>query len=788
MEETLAKVQSWLPKDPTSLSQNDAEQALSWLERIQSASGGTREDLLSVPLEDMKTLSQLMKIVVVFGLWPRMDPRTIPCPEERSKWSFSPASSREGLAGLVHKLTQIIRKKDDVSDILLISPFLLDILAASIYFEEDFEALSQRVPTYRLYQLLTKLIPAAPWFQSRVSNKLSRLPLERADSLRCLLEFITGFRDKESMELGHLDKAVTALAAFPSGASPKEYVYAVGLQLYTILSSTKLPEDLASSAGILSSMLADQRPPLVGTLRDLILRSFYSEGYDIEPPLIALSRIPSNGSFFRYLSGRLVVPVWLLAVWLQSRDLPNGSTLKLIRSMLLHENAIDLLLQAINSQTWYGHLGWNRIKGTVAATDTVFSAPSPSERLDLFITILANVKDGVVTKIFVRLVNIYPSPDPQMAFQQAQMLERIGTDLKHKLFDDPAAIVELCAGLLRKPMRTLETNSTADSDDEDDENDENDYTLEELSLNLLSGLLMEGAVDEVASQRALLDQKGRSPVKSIREKATYCIALLESLLLGSHDSQGGRGAKEAPSLLESARSALQEPLVPARAHGLHMVGELVRRKEISVSNAMDVYLKELADDDSFIYLNAIKGIETCALQEPGVVVEKLTVAGGSVEVALRRREALTRVVQQAPQGALGVDISHIIADTLLRDIRVTSHTDIRLRVSAVSLLGWLVSSSPHVLSTFQEREVVDCTIGILRHESESSDELGAALRRGAVVLALEVSNSLSEGGFQSISSSERQSLVTLLGSVASNDHDETVRAHAHEILESLHIH
>lgn len=781
MEEALARARVWLPKEPSSITYENVETAFTLLESIQQASGGAREEVLSVPLEDMKILSQLMKIIVVFGLWPRMDPLTIPSPNERSNWPVPPAKSTDGLKPLVHRLNQVISRRDDISDILLISPFLLDILAASVYFEDEFMSLTKLVPTYRLYQLLTKLIPSISWFHKRVTNKLSRLPVERPDSLRCLLEFVTGFRDRETFELGHLDKAVAALAAFPSGVPPKEYVDAVGSQLYSILSSTKLPEDLASSAGMLSGLVADFRPPLVGPLRDRIVDPFFNENCSVEPSLIALSRLPTENSFFHYLSNHLIVAVWLLVNWLQSHNIPNSSTLNLIRNMLKWDSAVDLLISSIDNQTWFKHLGWTSSNGLIVVSDTVFTKVSSAERLDLFITLLAKSQDSVVTKVFVRLIHMYPSSNPEVALQQARILERIGTELKDKLFGDRMAIVDLCSSLLQRPHQSLDVTPAEDSDDDDDSDGDEDYTLEELSLNLLSGLLMEGAVDEVTTQRDLLKQKARSPVKQIREKATYCLTLLESLQHGSVDTP------VAPNLLEAAKGALQDPLVPARAHGLHMVGELVRRKEISVDNAMDVYLKELCDDDSFIYLNAIKGIQVCANQDPAEVVKRLLTKSDAVETTLRKREALTRVIQQSPEGALGTSTLQLITNTLLADIRVTSHSDIRLRVSAVSLLGWLVSSSPHSLTSTQESDAVDCAIGILRHETLVTDELGAALRRGAVVLALEISNVLAEGGFQNISSSERSSLITILDSVASNDDDEIVREHALTTLRGLRI-
>lgn len=60
---------------------------------------------------------------------------------------------------------------------------------------------------------------------------------------------------------------------------------------------------------------------------------------------------------------------------------------------------------------------------------------------------------------------------------------------------------------------------------------------------------------------------------------------------------------------------MQDPILPVRAHGLVLLRDLVLSKEYEPAltpGIMEVYMGSIQDKDSYIYLNAVKGLAAMA--------------------------------------------------------------------------------------------------------------------------------------------------------------------------------
>lgn len=67
----------------------------------------------------------------------------------------------------------------------------------------------------------------------------------------------------------------------------------------------------------------------------------------------------------------------------------------------------------------------------------------------------------------------------------------------------------------------------------------------------------------------------------------------------------------AVSTYRRALSLLADPILPVRAHGLSLLTSLVRSPtydQALTPSIMDVFLRSLQDEESYIYLNAAKGL------------------------------------------------------------------------------------------------------------------------------------------------------------------------------------
>lgn len=64
---------------------------------------------------------------------------------------------------------------------------------------------------------------------------------------------------------------------------------------------------------------------------------------------------------------------------------------------------------------------------------------------------------------------------------------------------------------------------------------------------------------------------------------------------------------------QEALRCLQDPLLPVRGHGLIILQGVVKAKDFDkalVPAVMDIFLQALRDDDSFMYLNAVRGLSS----------------------------------------------------------------------------------------------------------------------------------------------------------------------------------
>jgi hypothetical protein len=64
---------------------------------------------------------------------------------------------------------------------------------------------------------------------------------------------------------------------------------------------------------------------------------------------------------------------------------------------------------------------------------------------------------------------------------------------------------------------------------------------------------------------------------------------------------------------QEALRCLQDPLLPVRGHGLIILQGVVKAKDFDralVPAIMDIFLQALRDDDSFMYLNAVRGLSS----------------------------------------------------------------------------------------------------------------------------------------------------------------------------------
>lgn len=293
------------------------------------------------------------------------------------------------------------------------------------------------------------------------------------------------------------------------------------------------------------------------------------------------------------------------------------------------------------------------------------------------------------------------------------------------------------------PADTKEAPSTLDAlrniqdQEEDAPGAEHDWELVNTALNLFLSLL-EGHTELVPQTTPML-QVLRHKVEGLRDAPDAEVRALSQevvLVLSARQQQAAPPSSTAvrPKYLDVYQEALQylqDPIIPVRAHGLHLLSQLVSKDKKVHSECygdeldpallpaiFDIFMNAIQDEESFLYLNAVKGLAQMAAHWRDATLRPLVAlyVGGDktqngmacaleygqelsqreTDKRLRIGEALLQVLQHC--GEAIVPAVALIVNPLLTAVRnpVFSAT---LRSSFISILGTCVEVAPTALAS-----------------------------------------------------------------------------------------
>lgn len=165
-----------------------------------------------------------------------------------------------------------------------------------------------------------------------------------------------------------------------------------------------------------------------------------------------------------------------------------------------------------------------------------------------------------------------------------------------------------------------------------------------------------------------MKQLSNHPMIEIRRVAHDLQTLIPTRL--SDSGQGQDLPTKTPMEIEmekyaSALAALQDQLLPVRAHGLHILREMILAKSVvltgserELDHSLDIFVQHVQEPDSFIYLNAVKGLAALTDAHGPEILKKLMRIYANedgqqkLDTRLRIGEALVQTVQRCGQ-ALG---------------------------------------------------------------------------------------------------------------------------------------
>ncbi|KAI5847292.1 hypothetical protein DFP73DRAFT_623025 [Morchella snyderi] len=318
----------------------------------------------------------------------------------------------------------------------------------------------------------------------------------------------------------------------------------------------------------------------------------------------------------------------------------------------------------------------------------------------------------------------------------------------------------------RERRRFVGEDEDEDSDDEDlDEETARAQTVT-LALSLLSVLVSAPDTKLTAADERLLQTLHPAlafltTAPNIPDDLSAFALNILSLLTLNHTPLSTTTAAAPASLAQQqketyalAHSYLRDPLVPVRAHGLHLLRELIlaAAPAIDIPATTALLISTLSDTDSYVYLNAVKCLTALSDRHSRTATQALVdayVDAGEalgLDERLRVGEALLGTVQRRGAALVG-DVAAALAAGMVaverRKRAVEAKVaivagwagsgrteDVRIRASALSILGAAVETNAVGMGARVLHEALDISLLVLTLEGGAE---AGILRRAAVV-------------------------------------------------------
>lgn len=232
-----------------------------------------------------------------------------------------------------------------------------------------------------------------------------------------------------------------------------------------------------------------------------------------------------------------------------------------------------------------------------------------------------------------------------------------------------------------------------------------------------------------------------------------------------------------PAVVEEITQQLSDPIVSVRAHALMRLQELVLAKDpvlLQMTSALvELFLAQLQDTDSYLFLTAIDGLASLARVSARDVIPTLTAAyrnaDSPVETRLKIGESLLRITKMLNE--LLPHYFTLLFPTMLLTCRDKNEL---MRTSALSVLAEGVCNHAFAFSTFLE-EVILCASSLARSDKQPQ------VRRGAVHLLCYLLRGLHANALALVQS-HMTPLRQLLVVMEDSDPDDITRCHARTAL------
>lgn len=277
---------------------------------------------------------------------------------------------------------------------------------------------------------------------------------------------------------------------------------------------------------------------------------------------------------------------------------------------------------------------------------------------------------------------------------------------------------------------------------------ENDYDNITMALGLLSTLIV-GVFGNEQEQGPELNQRfedlvpvlqryTKHPLPEIAEMVSTALLSIQSKEYSSVKEQKEDEDAKIKAKLHSILADLRDPLLPVRAHGVQTLRELILQKnpklQTYMKQIMSIFQVQLKDEDSYVYLAAIHGLEAMGDVYPDQVIpmviktylnasqaleveDVIKVGESLVKIAERTGQVLPKYASQFMNCMLSVCRGNFKHKFKSDDANQDAEHNALFRASALSNLASLCELLKFAVHPYLQ-EVIECTCTILQSNSE----------------------------------------------------------------------
>ncbi|ODV92542.1 hypothetical protein CANCADRAFT_12426, partial [Tortispora caseinolytica NRRL Y-17796] len=321
-----------------------------------------------------------------------------------------------------------------------------------------------------------------------------------------------------------------------------------------------------------------------------------------------------------------------------------------------------------------------------------------------------------------------------------------------------------------------------DSDDEDE--GQEDEEIVNSSMSIASMILLDSELSQESRDLAnTLNEKLEYIAEHgtpVLQSATHTLRIALDTICTTDTSEPSTSAV----IYKQAIEKLSDPLVPVKAHGLNNLKTLVNKRDpiIDPTKVSSIVLRLMKDDDSFVYLNCVKVLESLARVYGSEILDRIFVAYTSkteLDQRLRYGEAIEKCLRIMGE-LFWRDKAQYLCLQLIR-IAGDSKLDFRWRMSSLSILGVACESNLSGLSGIVW-PITDCALSILTFDNTNKQE-SIILRRAALVLIASIFRSMES--FGDFPQDKVRSTISTLRYLSETEFDSVAKDQATTILDII---